>query len=488
MAAPDWGAHTMQRNRRTIRGLYLLLLSAASIALTNSAAAQQPSLEVRKAYQADLEVRKEYPPCARNELESTLRFSSEPGNIEQVVLDRRNVSDRACTLPDFYVNLAFTSVSQYRQTRASAVVASPGQTGEQTFRWHTTPADANTQCTKPGWIASPITAIVPSLMGQICSEITVSPWSLAKDPVDATASFGANREPEAPAFRLTAKRRAYDDGEQISLHVALDPSSDWSPQADGTCPTVFLEVDSPEHAVRVDETQPLSYIGCGENSARQKTGDWQTGFDLDSGIDSRWRGLGEHTFQVFAIAGGSDSGKTQFVASNVVHLQILDPTKITRDWGPLTAGLHASVALDKDTYRVGEDVPLHIAIQNLSANLPVYSIDPSWDACSAVGVEVRGSLGQPQPAEARLPQTGSCGGFGFGLQPFGKGRMATLERELGIMGWMPKDPGDYTVVVTWNPCITADTGKTGLMLATDPKSCIKVQAIAPIRIIPADAK
>jgi len=326
-------------------------------------------------------------------------------------------------------------------------------------------------------------AVAPSLIEQVCSEITVSPWSLTKVRFDETSSLGTNREPEAPAFRLMAKKSTYDDGEWFALHVASDPSSDWNPQTDGTCPTVFLEVDSPGHAARIDEVQPRSFIGCGENSARQKTGEWQTGFDLDSGIHSRWGGPGEHTFQVFAI-GPPDGTGIHFVASNVLHIQILDPMEIPRTWGPLIQGLRASIALDKNTYEVGEDIPLHIAIQNLSADPPVYSESPVWDPFFTVGIQVLDNRGQPLASEARLPATGIITGHGRGLMPFEKGKPAFLEWALGGLGWLPKNPGSYTIVASWTPCVTDHAERSGPFISVDPQSCVRVRATTSIRVVP----
>lgn len=439
------------------------------------------------AQQGPYDLRREYPTCASADLETSLRFGVEINGNERIIIDRKNVSDHVCDLPPFDLNLGL-SQEFYREPPGTPVVALPGQTGEEIVRWSTVPASDKSKCVKIGWMSEPILAVTPSLMPQVCSEVSTSLWTLIKSPfdssTDATASVGSDREPEEPAFRLTAGKSIYDDGESFVLHVTRDPSSEWVPPEDNLCPMLFLSVNSPGRGERVDELHPISFQGCGPDLGVRSTHNWQTGFDLSSGSGSRWSGAGEHSFQVLAVSGSPDAAEVHFAASNVLRIQILDPTTIPRNWGPLTQGLRASVALDKETYRLGEDIPLHIAIQNLSSTLHVYSVSPVWDPFWAVGIEVLDSRGQPLPVTERMAPTGLMTGHGLGLRPFDKGKLVPLEWSLGRLGWLPKAPGEYTILASWCPCITdyAVTPYTKI----DPKSCVTVRATATIRILNAD--
>jgi hypothetical protein len=49
--------------------------------------------------------------------------------------------------------------------------------------------------------------------------------------------------------------------------------------------------------------------------------------------------------------------------------------------------------LDKDAYKLGEDVPLHIAVENFDAPVPINATSPVWDPYAAIGVEVRDAMG-----------------------------------------------------------------------------------------------
>jgi hypothetical protein len=108
--------------------------------------------------------------------------------------------------------------------------------------------------------------------------------------------------------------------------------------------------------------------------------------------------------------------------------------------------------LDKDTYRIGEDVPLHLAIEDFDADVPLYTWDPLWDPCMVVGIEVQDAAGHPLSADERFPDSSICTGHGFGPRPFQKGKVVPLERTLRAEGWLPNHPGKYTIVLTWSPC------------------------------------
>ena len=90
-------------------------------------------------------------------------------------------------------------------------------------------------------------------------------------------------------------------------------------------------------------------------------------------------------------------------------------------------GIAADITLDKDTYRVAENVRLHLAIEDFDAEGTIYSGDSSWDPCRAVGIEVRDGAGRVVPEEQRLQQTSFCMGHGFGPRAMAKGKMVPID-------------------------------------------------------------
>jgi len=142
------------------------------------------------------------------------------------------------------------------------------------------------------------------------------------------------------------------------------------------------------------------------------------------------------------------------------------------------------VTLDKDAYKPGEDVPLHIAIENFDAPVPIYAIDPVWDPYPAIGVEVRDATGRLLPENERCSNGMLWTGHGRGPVSYPAGKVVTIERTLASQGWLPNRPGVYTVVVTWCPLDgTHFEPGPGLARKDDIKTYATVQAAATFRIV-----
>lgn len=221
-------------------------------------------------------------------------------------------------------------------------------------------------------------------------------------------------------------------------------------------------------------------------TARHPVGDWQSGFELDSGANSRWAGIGEHTIEVLQLIGSPDDPEIQFASSNVLRVQIVDPTAIARKWGKHEKGVAADITLDKDTFRVGEDVRLHLVVQSFDAEVPVYSGDPVWDPCSVVLIEVLDAAGRRVPDNERSPDWSFCSGHGRGPIPYVKGKVVAMERSLAGEGWLPNYPGTYTVVLTWTPSASANKDASTTETPADLKPYAVARAMTTIRIVGGD--
>jgi hypothetical protein len=156
--------------------------------------------------------------------------------------------------------------------------------------------------------------------------------------------------------------------------------------------------------------------------------------------------------QVFQLADPSDETRLRFAASNVLRYNVIESTMILRKWGQRAKGTAADITLDKDTYRVGEDIPVHIAVEDFDASGQLYAWDPVWDPCLAVGIELKDAAGHPVPPDERLPNRSICTGHGFGPRPVAKGKVVPIEQSLGAEGWLPSRPGTYTLIVMWATC------------------------------------
>ena len=186
--------------------------------------------------------------------------------------------------------------------------------------------------------------------------------------------------------------------------------------------------------------------------------------------------------EVSQLVGSVDDSKLHFASSNVLRIQLGDPSNISRKWGPRVKGIAADITLDKDTFRVGEDVPLHLAVENFDAPVPLYSWDPVWDPCMVIGLEVEDRDGHVLTVSQRLPQLSVCTGHGFGPRPVAQGKVISLERTLGREGWLPNQPGTYTVVITWAPCFDPRNQASSAGRPADLKPYAVVRATATLRI------
>jgi hypothetical protein len=118
-------------------------------------------------------------------------------------------------------------------------------------------------------------------------------------------------------------------------------------------------------------------------------------------------------------------------------------------------GLAATVTLEKTTYLLGEDVPLHIALKNVSVPDRTFHIQLCTDAV----ITVRNENGQkidPTNNQEFCSQNGTYNPY------FPPGDLLPAEHSLKLMGLLPHQPGRYTVESIWT-MYPKPPGPNGLM-------------------------
>ncbi len=425
--------------------------------------------------------------CTQADFDARVQFRNGPGDYFTVVIDKRNLSSHSCVfdgpmygpslVPDRIEGLPPFGLCYYCEnglpnptsSRLPPLTVLPGQAARQTFRWRTKPADEAAGCLQLKWMSGPVLLVVPSLLPKVCSDIDVIGFRLVPSPDDELT----------PAFELTSGKSTYYEQERFAVRVArIRPGP--PPSNENGCPILYMRQRSPDGETRIDEVRPLAFNGCPTILGHQP-GDWQSGFELDSGASARWMGLGEHALQVLQLVSSPHDSQIRFATSNFLRIQLGDASTIPRKWGPRIKGIAADITLDKETFRIGEDVRLHLAVEDFDADVPIYAWDPLWDPCFAIGLEVRDASGQPLPANERFPNWSVCMGHGFGPRLVAKGKVIPLERTLGEEGWLPSHAGMYIIVVTWTPC--ADANAPGTKPAPDLKPYAVAQAEAVIHVV-----
>jgi hypothetical protein len=270
----------------------------------------------------------------------------------------------------------------------------------------------------------------PTLLKHVCSDV--------EGGVYESGPFRAKSE-DAATLVLSAPKPSFFLGEQFFLTVVGSrPAKDEA----APCPKLFRLERAPDGFTRLDDTTGAGFLGCHPYWPGHQKGDWNTGFPVEAGAGSHWAGLGEHQFQVLEQIQAMGSSDPTFHNSQILTLQITDPATIIRPWGPRVNGVAADVTLDKSTYQVNEEIPLHLAVENFNAAGSVHAWDPLWDPCAAISIRVVDTQGDALPADSRQG-TNLCRGHGFGPnKEFTEGKVYTIERSLTNEGLATKAAWD----------------------------------------------
>jgi len=132
--------------------------------------------------------------------------------------------------------------------------------------------------------------------------------------------------------------------------------------------------------------------------------------------------------------------------------------EIKRNWGQIEKGIRVDFTVDKLTYSVGEDVPLHIAVENVSGNSRIYGEPfrprPAFgdDGSSGIKVTVQDDDGPLTPRDSW--GIGTSGGPSICPAPYPPGKPVQMEKTLHQVGLLPSTPGTYKITVTWSPYTT----------------------------------
>lgn len=442
--------------------------------------------------------------CTVSDFDATVEFVNGLDDTFTIVVDKRNLAGHPCIfdgplygpslVPDRVkgyppVKLCYEcdkSATNIQNSTNRPLTLDTGKVARQTFSWKDKPKSASVRCVQLNWIAGPVLLATPSLFKPVCSDINVSGFSQVATPENQAVRREALEGDKVLTLSLSSDKSKYDEGENFAVRIALAQPGSVSPSNQEDCPRFYLRERSPNGATRVDEVRPLAFKGCGPHALGYELGDWASGFELDSGANSRWIGTGEHAMEVFLMMGSLDDPQVQFSSSNILRVQVVDPATIDRKWGPRDRGIAADITLDKDTFRVGENIILHLAIENFDATVPIAGPSPLWDPCDVVGIEVLDATGHELSPDNRFEYVTVCTGHGLGPILYEKGKIVPIERSLRAEGSLPNRPGTYTILVTWAPYEASKSDSGQMKLVTAQKRYAVARAAAKIAIVDID--
>lgn len=433
------------------------------------------------------------PACKSADFDTRAQFFNGPSYYYTIAFNFRNISGHSCVLnsssihgPSFIPDQipggrhfrhcfdCANLLSDGSHAPTPPITLQPDQFAHQSFRWKTARLDGTAQCLQPKAMVGPFLVTEPLFLvteplflKKVCSDIDVSRY----DP-GTFLPEDQDRVDDDKLFELSAEERVYYERESFFLHVSPLSKTRLTTSNAGNCPKLYLLQRSPDGMTRLDAMVPAAFKGCRNATMGVEAGDWQSGFTLGERLETEH---GEHTFEVFQEIGSPGDDRIRFVHSNILHVQIMDPLTVPRKWGPKAKGLAVDVTLDKDTIRLGEDVPLHIALENFDAVVPIYGPQPIWDPCSVVAIKVQDATGKSLSEDERFAKTSACEGHGLML-PYPEGKIFPLETTLKSEGWLPIQAGTYTVVVTWCPA-HGSNGKSDPMPYAIARSAVTIRIV-----------
>lgn len=407
------------------------------------------------------------PVCTSADLDANIQALDGPDSYYKLAFNFTNISGHNCRLnpaegwsfvPPGFPNGEQKSSGGNRTTVLPVpIILKDGQVVHVAYKWKTKPANPSAPCVKLKRLtasASPhhydYQLIAPGLLPKVCSTVKIG--ELGRGNFVGTTPPKSQSATEWPVLMLIPPTVTFYPGERIEVHArATEPVAFLAPN-EKSCPRLIQRTRSPDGTTRWDEFgAPGNFPWCKAKTLNVEEGKRQIEMTFDSGHDSRWADYGWTHVTLLQIAKHDEAGDIVMAKSNTVGFHIADSAKIRRDWGQKVKGVAADVTLDKRTYELGEDVPLHIAVENFSADVPVLG--------GRVAIQV-GNICQ-HPVK-RFYATGRPGFYSgprlLGPASYPKGVLAPMERTLKGRGMLPNQPGTYTVTVTWSPVTCVKVG------------------------------
>lgn len=396
---------------------------------------------------------REPPPyCKLSDLNLTLPTREQTGNYVVVGLQIENLSDQACRVGRAEPSLPWSDIKFCANCSAAGSSSPRSFTNIEphgfayvTFRWKNAPSDQDAGCKSVKQMdvslagvsiagVSPSTNVAlglgfPMPLPQVCSTVDVSPVTPGRDPY-----LMDTNHPAPVTLEVSSPKPAYYEGEKVVLHARAQAAG--SMPLDNQCALLFKRTRS---ASGVTSYYPMVVEGW-RCKVIPPSAEAPATVQLElPGMVSSAGTIGDHAMQLLILSStGVDKDAWRWLAvSNPVEYRVDDPKQIVRHWSPQVKGLAIDITLDKTTYNVDEEIPIHVALANFSAPEPVAA-----DECFPVILNVRDVDGQRIRGYGRPFCITTATPIPHLLS---RGDIATYERAVGPLS----QPGLYTVTGTW---------------------------------------
>jgi hypothetical protein len=410
------------------------------------------------------------PDCSPVDVDPGIRISTSHDTYQAVDINLRNVSGHACylrgELPTNFmtvntgvpitqnsVQMCYNCGPDRKSRSSEPLLLGDAQVAHQTFVWTNNRVPEHIRCIEVNLLEFFLNNKMLVLFEtqnpilSVCSQVVVNPFLLVAEADSSNSGYQEN-EAKAKSFKLAADKDTYYVGQRIRLRLDIEQLDTGEPSVQRECSQLFERVRSPDGLTRFDQVGSAWDSDCKIITSTTLGSRRTITLDVNSGHNNRWGGVGEHSIQYIDSDNTLASEWSPNSTSNRIFLHIADPSTVKRTWGKLVEGLAANVTMDKNTYELGKDIPLHLAVENFSASVPIYGASPVFNPCELLEVQVRDSAGQL--VSGIDPWLCTSGGPS-GAWRYPKDNLIPLEWSLAPLGMLPDRPGVYNVSITWKP-------------------------------------
>jgi hypothetical protein len=414
------------------------------------------------------------PQCKPVDLNAHFAFVHEPDSFFSVIINFRNTSEVACELGDlrglmfqnehkltlygwdhFCENCApppdggRTIFSAKGYPLDLRPILEPKQIVHIIYRWRTQAASSSQECQPVShayvrWAGrtTGYGVSAPDLLPPVCSTVQIGNFIMGRYKLAAESDSDGS-----PDLRFTSEKTTYFSGEYLSVHLDAPELTDCI-RAEQGCPHLYTYEREPDGETSLRELEPRI---LSSNSADNTH---VVGFEQRR-LTGNCCKVGINTLEVMTTSGEAE-GQVKFEASEPLTIRIADPNKMKREWGTSFKGLAASLTLDKSVYKVGEDIPLHLAVENFSSDDPIYGSPYPLSFCMRnYRIELTDAQGRRrQPREDAVMEVPEppCAFSGMPNNVvFEKSKVFFGEPQLRYFDLLPGSPGTYSLRFVWEP-------------------------------------
>jgi len=472
-----------------------------------------PAMEAAQALEHQAE---ESPLCDPDQIDGTFTFASLPPGKQTISLHFRNKGNVACRLQgqagaSFSVDghsmtiarcwlceLNYTPSLLTERQPGNQILLAPGERATLDMQWASTgePCQwADGVDFTIHWLKPTAYLFVPSNWPMhICSAVKSAGYR-----ADAhSPSMGAVRD---GLLRVSVTPTVIYRDEQATLHVELAAQTAVMESSAG-CASLYTVRHGPSMPTRFEPLATMGFSSRPSFTPKQILEDKERGPSFKANHQRRCdiaggRATADATISAADLAtvthiewrAAPGPGEEPVFLTAATHFSVLDVDTLEPNWGDPAKGIRVGLSIDRERFKVGERVPLHLWWENVNAAMPL----------------AEGECKEPEPdleiqdsqhnVVRTVPDMTICAGHGWGPFTIPKGKVQRTFIQLAtahspqnsplndFRGDLP-GPGVYYLVSVWSPLVLepdAEPDKTRIGSGHAGKVYATVRSL-PVRI------